>query len=111
MINQVRKVEPIDVLNHPEGLEVMGKTKEGDVFKGTVAEVVQYYHGLPKFVVVKGIIHNGRSTVPFSQTVTCDKLRIFDEDVFQIAVQKVIKYVVFIESAKECKLECEELLS
>lgn len=111
MIKQVRKVEPTDVLNHPEGLEVMGKTKEGDVFKGAVIKVVQYDHELPKFVMVEGTIHNGRSSVPFSQTVTCDKLRIFEEDIFDIAVQKVIKYVVFIESAEECKLECEELMS
>ncbi|MCK4665961.1 hypothetical protein KAU33_04385 [Candidatus Dependentiae bacterium] len=107
----LEKVKPIDVLNHPEGLEVMGKTKECDVFKGTVVKVVQYDHELPKFVMVEGTIHNGRSSVPFGQIVTCDKLKIFDEDVFDIAVQKVIKYVVYIESAEDCKRECEELLS
>ena len=111
MINQVRKVEPMDVLNHPEGLEVMGKTKECDIFKGTVIKIVQYDHDLPKFVMVEGTIHNGRSTVPFGQIVGCDKLRIFDEDVFQIALQKVIKYVVFTESAEECKLGYVKMLS
>ena len=106
----LKQVEPIDVLDHPEGLEVMGSTKENDVFKGTVIKVVQYDHGLPKFVKVEGTIYNGKSNVPFSQTVTPSMLKIFDEDVFDIAIELMKKYVALIESAEHTKLKCEKLL-
>lgn len=106
------QLKPIDILNCPEGNMVMGRTEEGFVFEGKVGNIIDYdIDKLPKSVMVIGTLYNGESNVPFSRVITCDKLKIFDEDIIDIAIEMIVKYVAFIESADNCKLECERLLS
>ena len=104
-------VSPIDVLNRPEGIEVMGKTKEGNVFNGKVVKIVQYECELPKFVLVEGTIYDGITILPFSQTTTPNMLKIFDESIFNSAIGLIRRYAVLKESAEYFKDECEKLLS
>lgn len=90
----------------------MGKTEEGFVFKGKVGNIVDYnIDELPKSVMVEETLYNEESEIPFNWVITSNELKIFDEDIIDIAIEMVVKYVAFIESADNCKLECDRLLS
>lgn len=111
MIKRAEKVKSTDVLNHPEGLEVMGKTKEGSVFVGKIEKIVRYDNGIPEFVSVEGAVHDGKSNIPFSQITTLDKMKIFDEDIYNSAVEMMRRYMIFTECADYFKNKSEEIIS
>ena len=90
-----------DVLESPEGIEVMGLTPSNYLFKGvTTGKVNSCGSGCIASMEVKGELFGECSLGSFTSKIVIGRLKHFDEDLFNKMLNSMLKYTTSIKMSE-----------
>lgn len=103
MIEKLREVTSAEVLQKPDGIEVLGINPQGFLFRGTTVEILTSTDNYVVSLRVEGTLFDGKINVFFNDRIMLNRMRHFDQDAYNKLFTLTKNQADAIEQIDDCK--------